>query len=578
MNPRNFIVILVLLVCALIAFGSTINGELIAVDDPGLIKSLQAKTTWNLRHTFVRHNTTGLYYRPLTGLSFTADKLLWDADLRAMHLVNIVLHTLNALLVFFLTRFLFGSQRHSWHLSLGSAVLFLCHPLAAESVNWISGRTDILSATFVFGSALAVMQFNRNKHWGWMVGAICLAGFGLLAKETAIAFIAGFGFLLWACECPVKLTLKNVLRRGALLCALIMTSGGVAWTLLFAVRKNVLRGGTSHIATTLRIMDADWYHSLFVCLRAFGFYVKKIFFPLPLNFAILEVDPLYELLAIPVLLLLVFLFIKRSLAGGYVLTGAALLSPAFPIAFNQIAWAPYAERYVYLALGFVVPAVIYYGGQLKINARYIMAGVFTLALLFLSVTAHRSLQWSTNETLWADTVKKSPLSEKASNNYGVALCQQGRYDEAEVMFRKAAQRQYSSYRYNDKYDINMAVAMIRRKDFQTAQDKLLYAIEHSKGASSRAVDVFIEITEKQPNAQKDYVVNELRAQLLRLAEKTGFAGYYYQLGRLEKHVSDENAAYEFFKKAHSSAKEPDPMLSKASRALEAYSSYPEKSD
>lgn len=564
----------VLVVLAAVAFGPAVNSELVTVDDPGLIRSLETRTAWNLKRTFVRHHATGLYYRPLTGLSFTADKLLWDADLRAMHLVNILLHTLNALLVFFLARYLLGFQRYGWHLSLLSAVLFLCHPLVSESVNWLSGRTDILSATFVFGSALAMMQFRRSRRWFWLLGALCLAGLGLLAKETAIAFLAGLGFLLWARERSEKLVLKSIVRRAALLAGMIATAGTAAWALLFALRKSVLGGGTSHIATTLRVMDTDWGYSFFVCLRAFGFYVKKIFLPLPLNFAIVEVDPLYELLAVPALLLLAYLFMKRSMDGAYLLTGAALISPAFPIAFNQIAWTPYAERYVYLALGFVLPAVVFYARKIKVDARCVVSGLSIVVLLFLSITSHRSWQWRSNQTLWADTTQKSPLCEKALNNYGVALCRQGKYEEAQELFDRVARRKHSNFRYNDKYDVNVAVAMMRRRDYQKAREKLFYAIEYSKGVSSRAVDVYLEIAEKQPGSQKDHVIHALRDQLALWADKTGKAGYFYQLGRLEKHLNNQESACEYFTKAHAATREPDPMWAKAAKALEGCAACP----
>jgi len=559
------------IVLALIAFGPAINGELITVDDPDLIKALETRNAWNLKRTFVRHNTTGLYYRPLTTLTFTADKLFWDADLRVMHLINIALHILNALMVFLLARFLFGFQHYGWHLSFASAVLFLCHPITAESVNWISGRTDILSATFVFGSALAILQFIRSKHRSWLVGAACLGALGVMAKETAIAFLAGFGFLLWACECPEKITVKSMMRRGALLAGLIAVAGGSAYALLFSMRSFVLKEETSHIALTFRIMDSDWYYSFFVGLRAFGFYVKKIFLPLPLNFAIVEVDALYELLAIPVMLVLIYNFLKRSLAGGYILTGAALISPAFPIAFNQIAWTPYAERYVYIACGFVLPAVVFYVRKLKIDARYVLTGFFVIALFFLGVTSYRSWQWRTNETLWADTVKKSPLSEKALNNYGVALSQQGRYKEAELMFNKAAGKKQFNYKYNDKYDINVAVAMMKREEFQQAREKLLFVIERSKGESNRAVDVFMEIAEKD-HAHSDQTLNGLRDQLFELADKTQHAGYFYQLGRVEAQVSNQEMAQDYYKKAVAAARKSDPILGKAEKALEAYKS------
>ena len=567
MISRSLLVSLLFCVLALIAFGSVINGELITVDDPGQIRSLQKRDAWNLERTFVRKKTTGMYYRPLITLSFTADKLLWNADLRAMHLVNILLHTINALMVLLLTRFLLNSHKYGWHFSLLGGLLFLWHPLTAESVNWISGRTDILAATFVFSSALSLLKFRNHKKWGWLILSILLASCGVLAKETAIAFLAGFGFLLWAQNQPDGLSLKNVGQRCAVLVGLLSAAGGAAWYMLFLLRELVLKDDSSSIGSTIRIIDSDWYYSLFVCLRALGFYFKKIFLPLPLNFAILEVDPLYELLAIPLLLLLVYLFLKRSMVAGYVLTGAVLISPAFPIAFNQIAWSPYAERYVYISLGFVLPAVVAYLSHLKVKPRLCIAFCGLLVLSFFVVTVNRSWQWSTNEALWVDTVKKSPLSEKAWNNYGVALLEQGRFDQAEKCFSEAASKY--KFGYNDKYDINMAVVMMERHDYQQACQKLLSVIKLSQGNSNLALDVLLEVVNEQDDNNALQMIQEVRTTLKSLAKNTEKPAYLYQLGRLEKHQQKNEIAQKYFFQAYTLSKDSDPIRKKAKKAMAA---------
>lgn len=560
---RGVLISVLFAVLSLVVFGSVINGELITVDDPDQMERIAKRSEWNIERTFIRKNTKGLYYRPLITLSFTADKLLWNADTRAMHLVNILLHTLNALMVLLLTRYLLISNRYRWHFSVLGGVLFLCHPLTAESVNWLSGRTDILAATFVFSSALSLIRFRENRHWLWFIGSLMLAVGGVLAKETSIAFLAGFGFLLWAQVNPVPLNIKKIVQRVAVLIGLLSVTGGAAWLLMVQMRELVLKSDSSRIALTLRIIDSDWYYSLFVCLRALGFYFKKIFLPLPLNFAIVEVDPLYELLAIPLVLLLIYLFVQRSMVAGYVLTASAMVSPAFPIAFNQIAWTPYAERYVYIALGFVMPVVVVLITRLTTRPRLCLFVSTVLVVVMFSATVHRSWQWTTNESLWADTVKKSPLSEKSWNNYGVALVEQGRYLEAEKHFAQAAS--LTGFGYKDKFDINMAVAMMKRQDYAEAEKKLLDVVRLSKGVSNRTVDVFLELSEEVSNTEE--VVQELRTFLLKLADETGTAAYYYQLGRLEENHKNQELAQGYFAQAYQLAHASDPIRKKAHKKL-----------
>lgn len=566
---RGVLIVILFFSIALIIFGSVIQGELITVDDPDQMHRINKRTAWNLEQTFIRNKTKGLYYRPLITLSFTADKLLWQADTRAMHLVNIFLHTLNALLVLLLTRYLLISHPYRWHFSVLGGLLFLCHPLTAESVNWLSGRTDLLAATFVYSSALSLIQFRNNKGLWWLLAGFLFAIMGVLAKETAIAFIAGIGFILWAQEDPELLNVQKIVQRGAVLVGLLSASAVSAWYFMVCLREFVLKADSSRIGLTLKIIDSDWHYAFFVCLRTLGFYFKKVFFPLPLSFAIVEVDPLYELLAIPLLVLLAYLFIKRTKVAGYALTGAVLVAPAFPIAFNQIAWTPYAERYVYIALGFVLPVVVYCLSRLRHSNRAVLYMCVLLVLLSACITMQRSWQWTSNELLWADTVEKSPLNEKSWNNYGVALMEQGRYSEAEKNFDIAAKRKKSGsiFGYKDKYPINMAVAMMERKDYTQAAQTLFKVLEMSKGTSDRALNVLLELVAEQSNVGS-FTVLDVRNKLTTLADETDKAAYYYQLGRLEKHQKNSDLAHYYFERAYSQAQEQDPIRNKVAKELE----------
>lgn len=553
-----------LLILAFLAFGTVTTGEIITVDDSGQLEKLEKRQQWNLKKTFFRENTTGLYYRPLITLSFTADKMFWNSDPKAMHLFNLFLHAFNAFLVFWLAQFLFKEHPYCTLLALSSSVLFLWHPLTTESVNWISGRTDVMAATFVFSSGLSLLAFRQSKRLLLLFLTIFFLFCGVLAKETAIAFLAGFVFLLWAQDHVERLNVKRVFLRGGALVGGLSLVAVVAWSSLFFIREHVLKSDTSHIATTLRVINDDLGYSFFVCARALGFYLKKIVLPLPLNFVILEVDPLYELLAFPVLLIFVYLFLKRSLAGAYILTGVALITPAFPIAFNQIAWTPFAERYVYIALGFVIPGLVYYLGKVNMRSSAYFGTISFLIILCGVVTFQRGLVWKTNESLWRDTIEKSPQSQKAWNNYGVALHEQEQYNEAKKVFSIAASK--TKFGYIDKYDVNMAVSMVSLHDYENAQQKLLKVIERSKGTSDIALNVLLKIVDDDKDFH-DQRLDDIYSTLLKLAKSSERPGYYYQLGRLSKEQHDYEEAKSFFEKANEVALESDPIKKKVQKAL-----------
>jgi hypothetical protein len=90
-------------------------------------------------------------WHPLTWLSLMLDVELFGADPGAIHLVNLVLHLTNTVLVFLIFARLTGSTWRSAFL----AGLFGLHPLHVESVAWISGAKDVLSAFFWLSATAA---------------------------------------------------------------------------------------------------------------------------------------------------------------------------------------------------------------------------------------------------------------------------------------------------------------------------------------------------------------------------------------------------------------------------------------
>ena len=98
----------------------------------------------------------GLWF-PLTSLSHILDCELFGVQPGPMHVENLLWHTLNALLVFFVWRALTGT---TWRAALVAA-LFALHPLNVESVAWISERKNVLSTFFWLLGLGAYLRYVR---------------------------------------------------------------------------------------------------------------------------------------------------------------------------------------------------------------------------------------------------------------------------------------------------------------------------------------------------------------------------------------------------------------------------------
>ncbi len=317
------------------------------IDDQGMYGAVVGIQRWDLRSIFFPSTTGGLYYRPMLVISFMIDKLMLGLIPALMHLENVLLHLANAVLVFFLTRHLLPENtRDNSFAPLAAGLLFGLHPIATESVNWISGRTDVLAGSFLLLSIFFLLKYLESGGYKYIFFSITVFLAGAFTKDTAIAFLPGAFLLTISKPGPVEVSsaTPSPLYRYKIETRLAWITAGIL--LYYVVRKIAFPTHASHFGLTIRMIFTDWNYTLFTCLRAFGFYLKKLVIPYPLNFVITDVNSFYEILAVPLVLLCVYIATRNTRSSALFVIGLLLLLPSFLIAFGQIAWSPYAERYL----------------------------------------------------------------------------------------------------------------------------------------------------------------------------------------------------------------------------------------
>ena len=157
--------VLLVVVCAAL-FANTFGNPFIwdeqgLVIDNNYIKSLKhipflfSPGYWNNHST----GTKG-QYRPLRTLTFSLDYSLWGLNPKGYHLTNLLIHTLNVILIYFLILLLPGSNRG---LSFLCALFFAAHPIHTESITWIKNRSDLLSLFFFILSFHLFIRYTQNR-------------------------------------------------------------------------------------------------------------------------------------------------------------------------------------------------------------------------------------------------------------------------------------------------------------------------------------------------------------------------------------------------------------------------------
>lgn len=497
--------IMLLSAIILVVYYPTLSAEICLVDDYGAILSIFNDENLSFTSIFLPRSLEGGYYRPLIGVSYLLDKKLWFLDEHLMHFEGVLAHLINGMLVYFLCREIFQMQmgkEGGWGPFLG-AILFALHPICTESVNWISGRTDIMMSTFILVSGILLLRFKDSGHrWQLVLGLLC-AFVAIFAKEAAFGYLVGIPLILW--YQPVDNSSKSVLEEKGRACnlslfvvyytcallialftrqyLLVFIVCGCYWlhlavriqphcttysrcinlrrsaTLLAVIslvifismflRKIVFVNSVSKISQTVSLMFADINYTITLFTGAIGFYVKKFFWPLPLNFYIVEIDPLYDFIGIAVVLLGMHVIVRRnSLISVLIMLGFLLLAPALPFAFGTIAWTGYAERYIYLSTVFwicaLVVGVYQYSERFRL-VKYFCQSMILVACVLSAVTTYaRNRTWQKNVTLMRDTVEQSPKRRNLREMYLQALVNSGQIVEAEKEYQYVLQRLPSS--------------------------------------------------------------------------------------------------------------------------------------
>jgi tetratricopeptide (TPR) repeat protein len=498
------------------------------------------------------HPSQKFYYRPLLMMTYYLDAMLWGSLPFFMHLENIFLHVANTLLVFCLARQVMASVDDSRSaLPLLSALLFGLHPIATESVCWISGLTDLLGTFFVLLSFLSLVQgLKKGSVWFGVPAALFLM-IGIMSKEVMLFFLplAVFLVLRWPVADIALQRGKRWVLSGIFVLPFLLSAG------FYGLARFASYGtGDQGILHVLNNYAYTPFHTLRVCFKVLGFYVKKLFLPLPLNFAIVQVNDQYVWLGMLALAFVLFALFRRRLGTDLLVVSFSLVLPAVVIALTRVAWTPLAERYLYLPAVFSSIGIILllHESSKRFNLQKLLVAVLAILLLPLGwVTTSRAVIWQDNLLLYEDTIRKSPTFLPLYNEYAVALAENGRMSEAEQYLEKGRQMDsrgdvlavhtnQASLLANEG-DIGGALKVI--DDFMAVNDGKM-SVHQMKGVVKAVEQIKLKaITAEHVNvlnnlledvygqlylATKDPFVRYRQAQLAMLTGQRDLAGDYFE--------------------------------------------------
>lgn len=436
--PRVGSIVLALAALAAITFGAYVgafDNAFVQWDDPIYVG--ENPFVLQKRYDVLSRGVFGTNYHPLTMYSYALN-VSSPLSPRPFIVTNVVLHTLNTGLVFWLT-FLLSRRRLT--VAFLAALLFGIHPMHVESVAWISERKDVLYVFFLLAGAIAYWQYLEKRTWARLGLTFALFLLSCLSKGMAVVF-------------PILMLLLDYWARRPILerRAILEKVPFFATSLLFGlIAINVQSAGDFHGLLTpssdgLRALPETAPYSTFhrIIFPTYGhlMYVWKLFVPVHLS-------GLYPYPVTPAetnhpKFVFAFLFFLATLAlAAWAARRTRVL--AFGIGWYLacivpvLQWIPVgsaimADRYTYLSyFGLLFVLAVGIGSlfeRYRAMTAILSAGLaIVIALLFIQ-TRQQVETWRDSEALWGNVIRNFPRCELAYISRGSSRGKAGQIEGA----------------------------------------------------------------------------------------------------------------------------------------------------
>jgi tetratricopeptide (TPR) repeat protein len=508
-NLQTVCICIFLVLAVLMVFGQTANFKFVNYDDDTNVYENAAVAKGLSLHAIgwaFTHAQVGDWI-PLTTLSHMMDCQFFGLDAGGHHLVNVLLHAANAVLLFLMLRQMTGSP---WRSAFVAAV-FAVHPLRAESVAWVSERKDVLSAFFFMLTIGAYVRNVRKPSRAGNIVMVLLFALGLMAKSM----VATLPFVLLLLDYwPLKRfnDSRQFLRLAAEKIPLFVLSAAAC--VATALTPNLI---ITTVSDRLPLMER-----LGNAVVSYAVYMRQMVFPaglaIPYPYAT-HGQPIWKISLAFVLLAVIsaYVFACRKKRPFLLMGWLWYLGMLIPvIGIIQISFdSAHADRYTYLPeIGLAIAGTWFvadWSAGLKYR-RTVSGGLMIPVIGALTICGHiQTSYWKDGETLWTRTLDCNSANVLAINNLGVVISSNGNLEKGIAQYRKALEinPDYAEARYNlgvamalqgnmDEAITQYRKALEIQPDYAEARNNLGTAL-FTKGFEDEAIVQFQKSLQIQPD-------------------------------------------------------------------------------
>jgi len=434
------------------------------------------------------------HWHPLTWFSHMLDVQLFGLNPRYHHMTSVVIHTVNAVLLFIIFRSMTAAL---WPSAL-IAFLFAVHPLHVESVMWVSERKDVLSTLFWALSIWAYLRYADRSERRYYFLSLFLFVLGLFSKPMVVTLpclLLLLDFWPLARHQNGNRTVSGIASD----LRLPMKHEGTALFVRLVIEKIPFFILAGALAGTLIVIHSGRHDSVFfqalplptrmanTTIHYMEYVCRTVW---PLNLAIpypvlKGVEGWALLWAIVFLLSVTAISLLHMKTAPYVLVGWLWFLGTLVPVIGLVATGPQymADRYMYISIiGLFV--IIVWGSrelfQRLPHSKRLVIPVGIGVVLTLSALSWRQAQyWKNSIELFSHTLKVTLDNEKAHNNLGTELARIGDHEAAVLHFKKALEINAGKSIHHHHH--NLATALIHLHRWAEAQEHLEAAIDMDPG-------------------------------------------------------------------------------------------------
>ena len=428
MNHRKTITIHVLAIVLLtsIFYYPSLSNDFIWDDDDYILNNFSIQRPEGLKDIWLSYKTPQYY--PVVFTSFWIEYHTWGARPLGYHVVNLMFHIINALLIYAILLKLYKT------LAFPVALIFALHPVHVETVAWITERKNIYGAFFYLLAVWFYTRFFESAHRRDYALSLISFVLALLSKSITVTFVAVPLLIRWWQQKRLqKIDIINLIPFG-----LIGLLAG-----LNTVYLEIFRVGAKGDNWSLPFLG-----HLVLPGKIILFYITKLLLPFKLMFFYprWNIDPSVPWQWLPVCaivaILALFYLYKDQIGRGAFATFfffAVSLFPAlgffnvYPMMYSYV-----ADHFQYIAsIGmiiflcgaaefacerFALPRVSLISSHRRITS-WLLLGIISFIFGFSVISYSRVFE--NRETLFSDVIQKNPRAWMAHNNLGLVYISKG---------------------------------------------------------------------------------------------------------------------------------------------------------